>query len=132
MKALKKVSIALMCFFAVTAFATQSMTVTSPNKPIVITSKKDRAFKITLKSNPTTGFSWFLKGYNHKLVKPVSQKYISPKTKMMGAGGYAVWTFKLKKKAFVVPQTTVITMVYQRPWTVEGKTVSKFRVTVKQ
>ncbi|OGT27155.1 MAG: hypothetical protein A3I77_00535 [Gammaproteobacteria bacterium RIFCSPLOWO2_02_FULL_42_14] len=118
----------LMLFTA--AFA-EKITVTSPEKPIIVHSVKQRDFVIALAANPTTGYSWFLQSFDDKLIVPVHQKFIHPENKkLMGAGGLSVWTFRIQQTAFIVPQTTNIEMVYKRPWSNEDETVQKFRVVI--
>lgn len=87
----------------------------NPKKPIVVT-KNNATVTIKLPSNATTGYSWFLDEYNHKLIKAVSAKYVPPKIMIAGAPGYMLWTFKLKKAAFVVPQITKVELIYARAW----------------
>lgn len=87
-------------------------------------------FIIKLHSNPTTGYSWFLREYNANYLSPVRHAYEGPSSKLIGAGGYEVWHFKLKPEAFTVPQQTIIRFVYTRPW--EGKNRAKqlvFRIS---
>src|SRR3989338_8685010 len=75
----------LMLFTA--AFA-EKITVTSPEKPIIVHSVKQRDFVIALAANPTTGYSWFLQSFDDKLIVPVHQKFIHPENKkLMGAVG---------------------------------------------
>ncbi len=74
-------------------------------------------FTIKLKSNPTTGYSWFLKSYSEKLIQPVKYVFQAPQDKkLMGAPGYELWTFRAKPDAFVVPQQTSLSFAYARPW----------------
>lgn len=73
-------------------------------------------FIIQIKSNPTTGFSWFLREYNSELITPVKQEFIAPNSKSMGAPGMERWTFRMKPNAFIVPQQTTIRMIYSRPF----------------
>lgn len=90
---------------------------TDPNKAIEVTKAAPRII-LKLRSNPTTGYSWFLVGYDPARIKPVQCKYVAPNTKLTGAPGYDVWTFKVNSQAFVVPQVTHITLQYFRPWVV--------------
>src|SRR5262245_44150823 len=76
-----------------------------PNQP---------TFVIKLKSNPTTGYSWFLREYDQNILMPVSQQFEKPTQELMGASGFEIWTFKVKPAGFVVPQQTIIRMVYAR------------------
>ena len=98
-------------------------------QPIVIT-KNNPTFFIKLKSNPTTGFSWFLISYDHNLIEPISHKYYVPDTKLIGAGGYEKWIFKVKSAAFLMPQVTEITMAYTRPWNLENYKPIIFKVVI--
>lgn len=87
-------------------------------------------FTIKLKSNPTTGFSWFLRQYDAKLVTPIKHDYVAPHSKIIGAGGFEIWQFKATPAAFVVPQQSQIQFVYMRPWEVAGNvTQLVFQVT---
>jgi inhibitor of cysteine peptidase len=76
----------------------------------------DPIFTIQLKSNPSTGYSWSLKKYDAKLVVLVKHTYKRPNTKLIGAPGYEVWTFRMTRAAFAKPQQTTIRFVYARPW----------------
>jgi inhibitor of cysteine peptidase len=84
----------------------QNISVT-PDKP---------SFVIKLKSNPTTGYSWFLREYNPSIVTPVKHTFQPPEKSLIGAPGYELWTFRVKPAAFSVPQITTIRMTYARPW----------------
>lgn len=88
-------------------------------------------FTIKLKSNPTTGYLWFLRDYDHNLLTPLKHVFeANTDKKLMGAPGYEIWVFKMKPTAFIVPQQTVIRLIYSRPW--DGDDQSKqiaFRVS---
>lgn len=98
---------------------------------IAVTSKQPQ-FVIKLKSNPTTGYSWFLREYDANLIVPLKHSFEQATTNnLIGAPGYEVWTFSVKPSAFTVPQQTAIRMVYARPWQAnEGATQLIFRVTI--
>ena len=103
----------------------------SEDKTAFIINANQPEFSIKLKSNPTTGYSWFLRSYDGNLVKPVKHAFIPPTdTKLVGAPGYEVWTFKMKPEAFEVPLQTVMRFVYARPWEMVGKdsTVLDFQI----
>lgn len=101
-----------------------------PTKPIVISSSSP-VFVITLKSNRTTGYSWFLKQHDKHLIKLVSHKYIAPQQQMPGAGGYEIWTFKAKPEFFKPGTTSEITLVYARPWQRTSVKIETFKVTAQ-
>lgn len=81
--------------------------------------KNDPSFVIELRSNPTTGYSWFLGRYDHELIQPVKRVYEVSNKKLVGSGGKERWSFRLKPKAFVVPNILTIEMIYARPWSLE-------------
>ena len=83
------------------------------SKPIIVT-KTLGEFKLKLAANPTTGYQWFLKSYDDRLLMPIKQAYQAPEVERVGAGGYDVWTFKVKPAAFLVPQVSEIELVYAR------------------
>jgi inhibitor of cysteine peptidase len=104
------------------------------DKTAFIISSDKPVFVIKLKSNPTTGYSWFLRESNPELFEAVKHQYEAPADKkLMGASGYELWTFRAKPAAFVVPQQTAIRFIYTRPWeTAENATQIVFKVaTVK-
>jgi inhibitor of cysteine peptidase len=105
-------------------------TVYTETKQAFIVTATQPEFVIKLKSNPTTGFSWFLRDYNANLIEPVKHEFEAPKDKkLMGAPGYELWTFRVKSSGFVVPQQTTIRFIYARPWEVDdSSTQLTFRV----
>ena len=109
-------------------------TVYTQDKPVAVVTSEQPEFVIKLKSNPTTGFSWFLRDYNMDLLQAVSHQY-QPATDngLVGAGGFELWTFKVKPAGFFVPQQTAMRFVYTRPWEpTENTTQLIFKVTTAQ
>lgn len=88
---------------------------------VVTTQHPVATFKI--RSNPSTGFTWHVKSFNHDLLKIQSHKMERPdKDKQrMGAPGYEVWQFKAKKPAFRAPHAIPIQLIYARPWMVNSQ-----------
>src|SRR3989338_4324227 len=82
----------------------------------IIVQAGEPTFTIKLKSNPSTGYAWFLRDYNDRLISPVAWHYASAKTNLMGASGYELWTFRLNPSAFVVPQQMTMRFIYRRSW----------------
>jgi len=87
------------------------------DKTNILVTAAQPQFTIKLKSNPTTGYSWFLREYDSNLVSPVKHTFQHADQGLMGAPGYELWTFKMKPAALVVPQQTIIRFNYARPWT---------------
>lgn len=85
-------------------------------KQAITVSKNQPVFILKLASNPTTGYVWLLKNYDKSLIVPVKHQYQAPNTKLIGAGGFDLWTFRVKADAFTVPHQTSILMSYARPW----------------
>lgn len=127
MQYLKFLLISFLLFTSVVYAAAEKIDFTDPQKPIVVKSSNP-SFTIILSSNPTTGYSWSLKTYDNDLIKPISRKYYSLQIKMLGAGGYEKWVFTVKPAGFAVPQTTNITLIYSRPWELQGAQASNFKV----
>jgi inhibitor of cysteine peptidase len=69
--------------------------------------------KVTIASNPTTGFKWELVGISDPtvLAQDGEPEYLPPDSTAIGAGGQEVWSFKALKKG-----TTNISLAYSRPW----------------
>jgi len=110
-----------------TAQAQGASTLTSSTKPIVV-SAASPTFAIRLTANAGTGYQWFLVDYNSRLVKLLSQQYVSGQTKLVGASGISVWEFQAQQIAFIAPQVTTITLEYRRAW--EPKAVKQQTFTI--
>lgn len=95
---------------------------TNPDQTI-LQSTNQPTFVIRLKSNPTTGYSWFLKKYDPDYIKIVQQQYFPPEKALPGAGGIEEWKFQLTPLAFTAPHSLSIELAYARPW--ETKVVPK-------
>jgi inhibitor of cysteine peptidase len=138
---MKKISLDLLTIllivFSVALFANGTTNMTSnagevytEDKPNVAVSPEQPIFIIQLKSNPTTGFSWFLREYDNHLIMPVKHSFQPPTKNLMGAPGFEFWTFRVMPAGFTVPQQTTIRMVYARPWQgSDSSTQLVFRVT---
>ncbi|MGJ3493942.1 putative secreted protein [Piscirickettsia salmonis] len=103
----------------------QSFTQAFNNSKALVVSKPGQTFEIKVPANPTTGFSWFLKSYDHDLLDVINQRYDAPKTNMIGAPGKDIWTFKAKPMFFTAPQITVIELYNARPFDIRKGQVLK-------
>ncbi len=80
--------------------------------PQDLTVQNGTVFEVTLKSNPTTGYSWkVLKISDKRIVRTVSSKYEADRPVLSGSGGQEIWSFKALR-----PGRAKIEMSYQRPW----------------
>ena len=117
-------------FFATSTFAAADMgEFTNPDKSIIVSSQNP-AFTLRLKSNPATGYSWFLISYDHQLLTAENQEYVRSTSQLVGAEGYELWTFQLKPAAMNVPRVLKIVMRYARPWEVNSGDETVFTVVV--
>jgi len=86
------------------------------------------SFKVTLCSNPTTGFEWSESAQigDQTFVKQVNHRFAAPKNKQLaGAAGQEIWTFRALKEG-----TTTISMEYSQPWEGGTKVEWTFELTV--
>jgi len=88
---------------------------TTENLNIMVTAAEP-TFTIKLKSNPTTGYSWFLRGYDKNLVVPKAHHIQKNAQGLVGAPQFELWTFSIKPAGFIVPHQTTLRFVYTRPW----------------
>src|SRR5579883_3052977 len=138
-KILQSVLVACVIFSSMITLASEpTKTVVDENniytedKLNIIATPQSPEFIIKLKSNPTTGYSWFLREYDANLITPIKHSFIKPTQDLMGAPGFESWTFKVKPIAFAVPQQTVMRFIYARPWQgSESSTQIVFHVTTQ-
>ena len=128
MSVVSRTRYALLTFFILCVLSTHASSLSKENTQ-QITARSGSIITITLKSNPTTGYSWKVsKLSDGKIVKAVSSRYEADRPALSGSGGKELWSFKALK-----PGNTRIEMAYQRPWEkgtppVEAKT---FNIRVK-
>ena len=96
--------------------AAKSEAIYSENKTNITVTAQQPEFVLKLKSNPTTGYSWFLQEYNANLITPVKHFFQPPTNGLIGAGGVEFWIFRVLPAAFAIPQQMTIRMRYARPW----------------
>ena len=130
---LKKLLFTATLLSSLCIFSAENTAVFNSPKNKIIVSQKMPIFTITLKSNPTTGFSWKLKSYDKGLITYIDHKFVaSQNKKLIGAPGYEVWTFKANKANDRVNQVGHVSMEYARPWTKEGAITQSFIIVVKR
>lgn len=139
---IKPLFVAALIVFSTSTFALKTSKTANAKDAIVYTENKQNIFidashpdfTIKLKSNPTTGFSWFLREYNPNLITPMQHSFIKPDEKLIGAPGYELWSFHVKSPAFTVPHQTLIRLVYTQPWQSNDTTATQllFRVSTQQ
>lgn len=93
-----------------------------------ISVKMGNSVKLTLCSNPTTGFQWSEKAQigDPQVLQQKSYKFEAPaSTGMVGAPGNAVWTFEA-----MGPGTSTVYLEYSRNWQGGEKAVQTFKLNV--
>jgi|GEM_PF-1256514 len=108
-------------------------TIYMEDKPNISISAQHPEFTLQLKSNPTTGYAWFLRDYDSHFIVPIKHSFQAGNAKLLGAPGYEFWTFQVKPDAFVVPHQLTIRFVYIRPWqSTDNGTQMIFRITTEK
>jgi len=84
-----------------------------PVKPVkVLRIPLGQTFKITLPSNPTTGYSWQLAAAPDAAIVTAEGHEYRPETPVRsGSGGHEIWIFKACGKG-----RTAVALQYVRPW----------------
>jgi inhibitor of cysteine peptidase len=80
---------------------------------------------ITLAGNPTTGYTWELADVNRGVLDPDPKPTFVPDSSLTGVGGR--YTFRLFALA---AGTTVVKLIYHRPWEKEIPPLRNFDLTV--
>lgn len=115
MRIMKTILVLLMLSLVAPVFAQGS--VYTEDKTAISVTPAHPEFVIKLKSNPTTGYSWFLRAFDGTMIDPVKHNYqAATDKKLMGASGFEYWSFRVKPEAFKVPQQLQLRFVYSRPW----------------
>lgn len=95
----------------------KSIPIYSEEDKKIIQTKNQPEFMIQLQSNPTTGYSWFLKSYDKNYIRVIRHAFVSSYgRRLIGGGGVEQWTFQLTPEAFSAPHLLTIKLVYERPW----------------
>lgn len=101
-------------------YADEKITLTDPNKGIAVSTTSPE-ITIILKSNPSTGYSWFLSHYNHHLITPKSHRFVrNTNPYVLGAPGFEIWKFSVNSQAFHVPRVSELRFKYLRPWSISS------------
>jgi predicted secreted protein len=76
----------------------------------IIHAKINEPFKISIPSNPTTGYEW-VADYDYVLLDLMNSQFEKGPSEAIGGGGDSVFVFKPKKEGL-----TTISFVYKRSW----------------
>ena len=82
----------------------------------VIKVRQGEVFKVILKANHSTGYSWKWENKTKKsIVDSVYMDYVLSDKAITGSGGNETWEFKAKSKG-----EQKLIMIYMRPWEEDG------------
>ena len=88
---------------------------------------KGNSFKISLNSNPTTGFQWTPE-YDSNLIELVNTEYKADEPQLMGSGGKDIYEFRVIGSN----TNTTIKFTYARPWeSVPPINEKSFQINIK-
>ena len=88
--------------------------------------KKGDVLVITLKANPTTGYTWdVLEPLDEQVMQQVGEIEFKPESNLMGAGGVQIIQFKI-----VNAGQTALKLVYHRPWEKDVEPEKTFYVQI--
>jgi len=87
--------------------------------------KVNSEFKISLESNPTTGYKWEAK-FDENLLKLKSDDFSRPSEAIVGQGGTQTFVFLPVKVG-----AATIAFHYKRSWEKEPAKIRQYKVTIK-
>ena len=83
-----------------------------PAQGIKMKVKQGEVFKVVLKANRSTGYSWHWDSKSpESIIDSVYVDYVLTSKTSVGGGGNEIWEFKAKKKG-----AQKLIMSYKRPW----------------
>lgn len=88
--------------------------------------KAGSAFTIWLEGNPTTGYNWYVKDYDRKIIEQVGKDEYFSEGNKVGMGGHFKFNFKA-----LSPGETKLKLVYLRPWEKNVPPIETFEVLLR-
>ena len=105
----------------------QTATLTSANNGGKVEVKVGGQIIVNLDSNPSTGYTWEAQSLDATMFKQVGDSVFSSSSPgLVGSGGTLALTFDTLKAG-----TSMLTLVYHRPWETGVDPTNTFTVTVK-
>jgi inhibitor of cysteine peptidase len=119
--------IAVVVLVAIACMALVPITITDADNGKTIDVLRFRTIKLSLESNPTTGYNWKLVSpTDRRVLRLYYSKYIRTPTKLVGSGGHEEWKFRA-----IAPGTAEVKTIYIRPWEGQTPPVKTFAVTIR-
>ena len=94
---------------------------------VITVDSSSQQFVVTLPANPTTGYQWTVTSFDKKTFKMTASQFVSPRTRLIGAGGQMTYTFALIKGQSY-PKSTQMSFTYARPWDPKSGTLKQVTV----
>ena len=91
-----------------------------------VTLKAGTAFSVYLEGNPTTGYNWYVKDYDRKIVEQVGKEEYKSEGNKIGAGGHFTFNFKA-----ISTGKTKLELVYLRPWEKNVPPIETFGILIE-
>ena len=104
-----------------------SLFVFAEPQTVVNLSSRSEHLILKLPANPTTGYQWRVKSYDHTLFALTKSQYHASSTQRIGSGGEMVFVFTCLH-AESIPKSTNIQFEYARPWTKNGSTLKDIKI----
>ena len=105
--------------------ASESLKLDEGNSGSDVTLRAGQTFTVSLKGNPTTGYTWEVVECDEQVLKLAGEDYTSSSDRI-GAGGTQTFTFTSSK-----PGTTTLKLVYRRPWEKDAEPLRTFIANVR-
>lgn len=123
--------IGLMALFSLTYSSPSNLPQITAIGSSIVLKAHQKQLVLQLRSNPTTGFSWYFDHSRAKWLTVTKHEWVAPKAKLVGAPGYERWTFNVDQASGVgVPRVATIVMRYARPWDIANSKPSRFYVVM--
>ena len=104
------VALALVVFVvAATASAARIVRLDGRSNGRTVTLMVGDVVRVSLAGNPTTGYSWRLRGVNRAVLAPVTRRYVPTRPIRPGSGGTFVFTYRASAAG-----TTRLRLAYSR------------------
>ena len=88
--------------------------------------KKGNVLVITLKANPTTGYTWdVVEPLDEQVMQQVGEIEFKPESDLIGAGGVQIIRFEI-----VNAGRAALKLVYHRPWETDVEPLKTFAIQV--
>jgi len=122
----------LLCVLLVTVFilaagcSSHTMQLSSADQGKQVSVNSGGQLAVSLDGNPTTGYTWEAQDLDASLLKQVGGvDFKSSNPNLVGSGGQQTLRFQALR-----PGTTVLTLVYHRPWEKNVAPIQTYKLTV--